>query len=216
MNNEDLFRAIGEADESLIDTDRLRRRPGRALRFAGAAAACLAAGLALFFIIRGTEKAHDGLSAAAEPTALSAEPSPYPTPDFSAWKIVSGTEGVSACPEVTESPYGSAVLAGSLPEELNEAENRDALFSVSITIHSELKESLEELNGQDWPDEVYEEFRQEVERLSSMGIYIDRSTVNEEAFTCGALLVKSQLERFPADSKHWFLIRFTDEAAAEG
>lgn len=151
MNNEDIFMAVGDADDALLDDAIIKRSYGkrRALRIAGiAAAAVLAAGCTALIAVKLRIKAPD-ITANNDPTASPAAatasaptpaptPTPLPTPeptpllDLTGWNVVTG-EGVAGVDGQERIPWGGYVgIDEAVQIELDKDENDDALFKVEI------------------------------------------------------------------------------------
>lgn len=188
MNREDLFKAIGEVDDSLVGTNYVKRKPF--LRIAlYAAAACLVIGLTLFLIIRGVGKKPDDKIAFASPVPTSVptsvptpvptpdpteaptpEPTPWAPPDLTGWKVVEiEGKGYIEPSYVIEPPY--VMLMAGVAEALEDPANDGALFKVMIMPARNLNIPIDA--QLEWHQANYLRCREVWERIENDPVFIE-------------------------------------------
>lgn len=183
MNNEDLFRAIGEADDELVYKGGNNRLIMRAAGIA--AAAVLAAGAAVLLILRpwktdperiasADQTESPAVTAAIDNTPAPLLPStPEPTPllDLTGWTVVTGEGGSMRHFEEVAIEPAHLEIHKKLRTELEKPENEGSLFRVEIMLlYPDAKLSDEERIR---AKEDKNRWFQELERLREDPVYAE-------------------------------------------
>lgn len=178
MNNADLFRAVGEAGDELIEIK--ERRIGLWAYIGIAAAALLTAGAAALVILK-PWKSDPRRTASLDPTdrpaitdkanitiAPAELPTPEPTPllDLTGWKVVTGEGGSGRHYEEAAVELAPLEIQDKLKAELDKPENEGSLFKVEIMVldpYAKLSEEEHEkaVNESKRWEEEFNRFREE-------------------------------------------------------
>ena len=181
MNNEDIFMAVGDADDVLLDDAIIKRSYGkrRALRIAGiAAAAVLAAGCTALIVVKLRIKAPD-ITANNDPTASPAAatasaptpaptPTPLPTPeptpllDLTGWNVGTGEEGEPDNEEAVRDP-GSIMIHEKLKAELEKNDDEKTLYRIRLIILNRYDDKGERVDTSEYWLEKWER-KEKIER----------------------------------------------------